>query len=73
MRMRQLTPRQPPADKRITSQIFKPDSDVSLKHDDLYARAWECDYEQPIFDTDNNNATPPKSTGVPVPSDFPTE
>ena len=45
MRMRQLTPHQPPAEIRITPQVYKPDPDVSLKHDDLYARAWECDYE----------------------------
>ena len=43
MRMRQFTPRQPPADIRITPQEYKPDPDVSLKHDDLYARAWEYD------------------------------
>ena len=32
---------------------------MSLNHDDLYARAWECDYEQSIFDADNDNAAPP--------------
>ena len=46
---------------------------MSLKHDDLYARAWECDYEQPIFDAENNNATPPNSTEIPVQSDVATE
>ena len=56
MQMRQLTPRQPPAD--ITPQEYKPDPHLRLKHDDLYARAWEYDYEQSIFDAENNNATP---------------
>ena len=67
--MRQFTSRQPPADLRITPQEYKPDPDVSLKHDDLYAGAWECDYEQPIFDADNDNAMPLNSTEIPVQSD----
>ena len=71
--MRQFTPRQPPADIRITPQEGKPDAEVSLKHDDLYARAWECDYEQPVFDAEINNVTPPTSTEIPVESDTSTE
>ena len=35
MRMRQFPPRQPPADIRITPQEYKPDLEVSLKHQDL--------------------------------------
>ena len=54
-------------------QKWKPDPDVSLKHDDFYARAWECEYEQPIFDAENINATPPNSTETPVQSDLSTE
>ena len=73
MRMRQFTPRQPPADIRITPQLYKPYPEVSLKHDDLYARAWECDYEQPTFDAENNNATLPSSTEFQVQSDLSTE
>ena len=73
MRIRLITPHQPPPDIRITSQEFKPDSDKSLKHDDLYARAWEYDYEQPIFDAEHNNAAPPNSPEIPVESDFSTE
>ena len=46
---------------------------MSLKHDNLYARAWEYDFEQPIFDADNNNATPPSSHKIPVQSDLSTE
>ena len=73
MRMRQFTPRQPPADVRITPQEWKPDPKVSLKHDDLYARAWECQYEQPVFDAENNNATPPNLPEIPIHSDVSTE
>ena len=73
MRMLQFTPRQPPADIRILPKDFKPDRDVSLKHDDLYARAWEYDYEQPNFDAEKNNATPPNSHENPGQSDFSTE
>ena len=62
MQMRQFTPRQRPGDIRIAPQEFKPDPDVGLKHDDLYARAWEYDYEQPTFDAENKNATPPIHT-----------
>ena len=73
MRVRRFSPRQPPADIRITPQEYKPDPDVKLKHDDLYGRAWKYDYEPPIFDTDNNNATPVNTHENPVQSDFSTE
>ena len=73
MRMRQFTHRQPPADIRIAPHEYKPDPDVSLKLDDLYARAWEYDYEQPIFDAENNKTTPPNSHENPTQSDFSTE
>ena len=68
--MRQFTPHQPPADIRITPQVYKRDPYVSLKHDDLYARPWEYDYEQPHFDAENKNTTPPKSHEFPVESGF---
>ena len=35
---RQFTHRQTPPDIRITPQEWKPDLEMSLKHDDLYAR-----------------------------------
>ena len=73
MRICQFTPRQAPADIRITPQEHKPDPDVILKRDDLYARAWEYDYQQPIFDAENNNAAPPNSQEIPVQSDVSTE
>ena len=47
--MRQLTPRPPPADIKVKPQEYKSVPEVRLNHDDLYARALEYDYEQPIF------------------------
>ena len=46
---------------------------MSLKHDGLYAIAWECEYEKPIFDAENKKATPPNSPEVPVQTDLSTE
>ena len=73
MRMRQFTPRQSPADITVKPQEYISDPDVSLNHDDLYARAWEYDFEQPIFDAESDNAVPPNSLEIPVQSDFSTE
>ena len=73
MRIRQFTPHQPPADIRITPQEYKPDAEVRLKHNFLYARAWECENEQPIFDGENNDATPPNSTEIPLQFELSTE
>ena len=73
MRMRQFTPRQPPADITVKPQEYKPDPEVSFNHDDLYARAWEYDFEQPIFDAENDNEAPTNSQKIPVQSDFSTE
>ena len=46
---------------------------MNLNRDDLYARAWEYDFEQPIFDAENENAAPPNSHEIPVQSEFSTE
>ena len=66
MQMRQFTPRKPQANLRVKPQDTKPYHEMSLNHDDLYARAWEYDYEQPIFDAENKNARPPDSQETPV-------
>ena len=71
--MRQFTPRQPPADITVMPQEYKSDPEVSLNHDDLYARAWEYDLEQPIFDDEKDNAAPPNLQEIPLQSDFSTE
>ena len=44
-----------------------------LKHDDLCARAWEYDYEQPTFEAENNNAAPPNPHEIQVQTDTLTE
>ena len=73
MRMRQFTTRQPPADKTVKPQEYKSDPEVSLHHDDLCAKAWEYDFEQPIFDADNDKSEPPNLQEIPVQSDYSTE
>ena len=70
MRMRQFTPRQPPADIRVNSHEYEPDPEMSINHDDLYARAWEHHYEQPIFDDGNNDVTQPDPKEIPIQSDL---
>ena len=54
-------------------QEYKSDPEMSLNHDDLYAGAWECDYEQPIFDAENDNEAPPNQLEIPIQSDFSTQ
>ena len=73
MRMRQLTPRQPPADITVKPQEYKPNPEVSLHHDYLYARAWEYDFEQPIFDAENDKAALPNTREIPLQSDYSTK
>ena len=73
MRMRQFTPRQPPADIAVKPQEYKPDPEVSLHHEDLYARAWEYDFEQPVFDAENDKAAPPNIQEPPLQSDYSTK
>ena len=60
--MRQFTPRQPPSDIIVKPNEYKSDPEVNLNHDDLYARAWEYNSEQPIFDATNDNAVATQST-----------
>ena len=73
MQSRQFTSRQPSPDIRITPQKWKPDPELSLKHVYLYARAWECQHEKPLFDAENGNATPPNSPEIPVQSKLSSE
>ena len=72
-RMHQFTPHQPPADITVKPQEYKSDPEVSLHHDDLYARAWEYDFEQPIFDAENDKAAPPNLQEFPLQFDYSTE
>ena len=63
--------RQPLPDIAITPLEWKPDKDVSIIHDGLYARVLECECQRLI--SQNNIATPPNSTEITVKSDLSAE
>ena len=67
-RLRKFTPRQPIPDIPVTPREWQPDPEIIIKHDDSYARAWECEYDKPKFDSDSDNLVPPKSPEVTVQS-----
>ena len=73
MRMRQFTPRQPPADTIFKPQEYKSDPELRLIHDDFYASAWEYDSEQPVFDAENDKEAPSNLQEIPLQSDYSTE
>ena len=56
IRLRSFTPRQPIPDVQTTAQEWKRDPKVIIKHDDLYARAWESQYGAPTFDNDQHES-----------------
>ena len=66
MRLRQFTTRQTIPDTLVTPREWQPDPEVIIKHDDLYARAWECEYDKPIFDSDCDNMVIPNSPEISV-------
>ena len=66
MRLRQFTHRQPIPDTPVTPREWQPDPEVINKHDDLYARARECENDKPIFDSDRDNMVIPNSPEVSV-------
>ena len=66
VRLRQFTPRQPIPDTPVTPREWQPDPEVIIKHADLYARALECEYDKPIFDSDRDNLVSPNSPEVTV-------
>ena len=72
MRVRLSTPRQPVPDVQTTSQEWKPDPEIIIKHDDLYAIAWESEYETPIFDNGRQETNNDISCEVTVRHDLPT-
>ena len=69
MRLRQFTPRQPPSDIPISQPQWQPDPEVIITQDDLYARAWECEYDEPIFDSDYNNLAAPSPPEITIRSE----
>ena len=70
MRLPSFTPRQPVVDVQATAQEWKPDPEVIIKHDDLYARAWESEYETSIFDNDQHEPDRGNSPEVTVRHDL---
>ena len=69
MRLRQFTPRQPIPDIPVTPREWQPDPEFVIKHDDLNARAWECEYDEPIFDSDYKNLATPSSPEITIRSE----
>ena len=69
MRLRQFIPRQLIPDTPVTPREWQPDPGVILKHDDCYARAWECEYDKPILDSDRDNMVIPNSREATVRSE----
>ena len=69
MRLRQFTPRQPLSDIPVTQREWQPDPEVVITHDDLYARPWECEYDEPIFDSDYNNLAAPSRPEITIRSE----
>ena len=66
MRLHQFTPRQPIPDIQITPREGKPDPEVIIKHDDSFARTWECGFEKPMFDNVYKNLVTRNSLEVTV-------
>ena len=64
MRPRQFTPRQPIPDTAVSPREWQPDPEVIIKHDDLYARAWEREYDKPIFESDCDEMVIPNSPEI---------
>ena len=54
MRLRLFRPGKPILEVQITSQEWKPDTETIIKHNKLYTRAWESEYETPFFDNDRD-------------------
>ena len=73
MKLRFFTPRQPIPDVQTTSNEWKPDPEVIIKHDDLYARAWEAKCETPIFDNGHHEPDSDNSLQISVRHDLPTD
>ena len=66
MRLRQFTPRQSIPEIPVTPREWQPDPEIIIQHDDIYARAWECEYDKSKFDSDSDNVMSPKSPEVTV-------
>ena len=68
-RLRQFTPHQPLSHIPVTQREWQADPEVVITHDDLYARAWECEYDEPKFDSDYNNLAAPSPHEITIRSE----
>ena len=73
MRLRLFMTRQPVPDLQTTSQNCKPDLEVIIKDDYLYARAWESEYDTPIYDDGQHEPDSDNSPIITVRHDLPYE
>ena len=73
MRLRLLTPGQPIRDVQTTSLEWKLGPEVIIEHDDLYARAWESEWETPLFDNSQNELDKDNSPEIRVRHDLPND
>ena len=71
MSLQLFTPKQPIPDVQTTSHEWKLDPEVIIKHDDLHARAWESEYETPVFDNGQHEPDSDNSHEVTVRHDLP--
>ena len=69
LRLRQFTRREPIPDTPITPCEWRPDPEVVITHDDIYARAWECEYDKPIIDSDYNTLATPSPPEITIRSE----
>ena len=67
--LRQFTSRQPIPDRPTTLHEWQPDPEFTIKHDDLYARGWESEHDEPIFDSDYNTLVTPNLPEIKVQSE----
>ena len=63
--------RTPLPDVRTTSQEWRPDPKIVKRHDDLFARAWKTEFEQPSWDNDRSKPSLPISLETIIESDYP--
>ena len=68
MRMRQFHPRETGMEIQSPLQELQLDSEAHTTHDDLYARAWEIEYFEPVFDNDKKSLTPQNTRDIIVES-----
>ena len=73
MRLRLFTPRQPIPGVQKISQEWKTDPEVIIKHDGLYARAWESEYETPFLHNGQHEVNSDKSPETSVRHDLPND